>query len=354
MEEKSFWKDGYCVIRKIYNVQDHRVRCLKAHPPKFVDMSLHSYLKEESASMTCDLQVPGAPFFCDDRECMKVHQRLCPIIGNIVNRQLLPTYCYGRLYNQGSILKPHTDRSACQISASLCVGTDSGKGWLFWLVNLQGEKKSLDLSPGDAVLYMGNLIHWREPADETVQNQTQLFFHYVEDSWPSSDCVGDVTIVGNCMCCKEFITEYPLRACFGCRRLQCAACSELCPKKNFHLLFPNIACYEEEEPHVCFAAHLGGSHRMQVITDPEGFTKEAKEKYHVDMSLLQEQLTHHPRSVCQGCRRTPIIGTRFHCLDCGDDLCQSCISKNKHVEGHQFHEFPYPWVNSMPEPARFK
>ena len=40
-------------------------------------------------------------------------------VANLVSEMVLPTYTYARIYKNGSVLKKHTDRPACEISLSV-------------------------------------------------------------------------------------------------------------------------------------------------------------------------------------------------------------------------------------------
>ena len=40
---------------------------------------------------------------------------------------------------------------------------------------------------------------------------------------------------------------------------------------------------------------------------------------------------------CDGCRASPLVGTRWKCSQCYDfDLCFSCYMSNQHSESHKF------------------
>ena len=90
---------------------------------------------------------------------------LSETIEKVTQKKLCPTYSYTRLYTHGEILKPHTDRPACQYSVTINFGGDP------WPI-LFGKKNRNDLddgysllneitmNPGDGVVYMGEeLVH---------------------------------------------------------------------------------------------------------------------------------------------------------------------------------------------------
>lgn len=116
---------------------------------------------------------------------------LQPLIEKSIDAQLLPTYSYYRVYKKGDILKPHTDRHACEVSVSIAFGWPNSEVWPFKLANkkeyLHQEAFSLSvdepyisvlLNPGDALVYAGPLVkHWRDPLESAAY--VQAFFHYV-------------------------------------------------------------------------------------------------------------------------------------------------------------------------------
>lgn len=99
-------------------------------------------------------------------------------ISDTVGKTLFPTYSYCRVYLNGAEMRPHTDRPACEISLSLCVGGDP------WALNF--ESGPITLNPGSGVLYPGlELVHWRERFLGT--QCTQIFLHWVDANGPYAD-----------------------------------------------------------------------------------------------------------------------------------------------------------------------
>jgi hypothetical protein len=95
--------------------------------------------------------------------------------------KLYPTYSYARLYSFGDELKKHTDRPACEISATVTLGFEGD----VWSIYMDGKK--VDMAVGDAVLYKGmDVEHWREVYTEG-QWQAQVFLHYVDADGKHAD-----------------------------------------------------------------------------------------------------------------------------------------------------------------------
>lgn len=131
-------------------------------------------------------------------------EQLTPHFEQASGKKLYPTYAYARLYAPGEELKIHTDRSACEISATLTLGfngdvwpiyvgdyTDAGQGREVTIED--GSTKYLTneaeiiMSAGDAVLYRGmNKAHWRNPYKEGNW-QAQVFLHYVDADGPHAE-----------------------------------------------------------------------------------------------------------------------------------------------------------------------
>jgi hypothetical protein len=91
--------------------------------------------------------------------------------------KLLPTYAFWRMYTKFADLKKHSDRPSCEISVTVNIGGD-GTSWPFLV-----DKSSIDLKPGDAVLYLGcEVEHWRDEFQGDWFAQT--FLHYVDAEGP--------------------------------------------------------------------------------------------------------------------------------------------------------------------------
>ena len=111
----------------------------------------------------------------------KLLEDLLPHFEKHCGKRLYPTYSYARLYEPGEELKIHSDRPACEISATVTLGFDGE----VWSIYMAGNK--VDMQVGDAVLYRGMEIeHWREKYTEG-QWQAQVFLHYVDADGPHAD-----------------------------------------------------------------------------------------------------------------------------------------------------------------------
>jgi predicted 2-oxoglutarate/Fe(II)-dependent dioxygenase YbiX len=130
-------------------------------------------------------------------------EQLTPHFEKASGKRLYPTYAYARLYEPGDELKIHTDRPACEISATVTLGFEGGV-WPIYVgdcieagqgreVTIQDgsikhltNEREIKMGVGDAVLYRGmEKVHWREPYKEGKW-QAQVFLHYVDADGPHS------------------------------------------------------------------------------------------------------------------------------------------------------------------------
>jgi hypothetical protein len=154
------------------------------HIPNFIS-------KEEANSLASKLieysKLPGSPMVGDEQApnslakynflpFVKLLVRKIHDVSKILQEDVLPTYTYVRIYSHGEVLKRHRDRPACEISITLNLKKDTE--WPIWFQKPNGEEISLELSQGDAVMYLGEIAdHWRNVYQG--QEHVQLFLHYV-------------------------------------------------------------------------------------------------------------------------------------------------------------------------------
>jgi hypothetical protein len=162
----SFERDGYTVARGVFDQAS-----LKIYTTYALMLQANNYFGTRE----------GRQGFYDRyadllMESMLLH--LQPALEQATGLSLLPTYSYLRIYETGAVLSKHTDRHACEISASLTIGYDAPEPWPLHLES-NGQPRSITLEPGDMLLYKGREIpHWREQFDGRYW--IQAFFHYVD------------------------------------------------------------------------------------------------------------------------------------------------------------------------------
>jgi|TARA_R100001086_G_scaffold233687_1_gene155461 alkylated DNA repair dioxygenase AlkB len=101
--------------------------------------------------------------------------------------KLKPTYCYNRIYLPGANLEKHTDREACEISASITLNYSYANLSYKWPLCM-GEKPII-IEKGDAVIYKGcEIEHWRPVFNEENPSwHHQAFIHYIDLNGPYKD-----------------------------------------------------------------------------------------------------------------------------------------------------------------------
>ena len=146
-----------------------------------------------------DPQAKGAPSFYGDREMWKLQFKAMRKIEDVTGFKLYPTYNYFRIYNKNSYLKPHIDRNACEVSASINLGYDGDYIWDLWIEDKDGKPFCAHLEPGDALIYLGcERLHWRQDADDRVICQSQLFIHFVKQDGKNTNEILDWSITNRC------------------------------------------------------------------------------------------------------------------------------------------------------------
>ena len=143
-----------------------------------------------------DQQIPGAYSKYGDWVMEALLMFMIPIMKAKTGLELIPTYSYTRLYENGNILRRHKARPSCEGSTTLHLGGDewpifldpSGQDFVvdeYKNIHKPGAPKGVrvDLKIGDMLIYSGcELEHWREPFEGKVCSQ--VFLHYNHANGP--------------------------------------------------------------------------------------------------------------------------------------------------------------------------
>ncbi len=107
-------------------------------------------------------------------------EALRPRIERFTQLKLIPTYSYYRVYTTGDELKSHTDRPACEVSVSLCLGYDYQGSNYQWALTMGPSE--LAQEPGSGVIYRGLEVPHSRPKMAAPEGSwhAQVFLHYVE------------------------------------------------------------------------------------------------------------------------------------------------------------------------------
>lgn len=127
---------------------------------------------------------------------------MTPSMEELTGEQLLPTYCYFRLYRKDDICRVHSDRPSCEHSLSLTLGYSDELPWPLEVssrpieqpVERADEAFALDepvtavpMAVGDAVLYRGvHRAHGRTTPNPNRWS-AHLFLHWVGRDGPYAD-----------------------------------------------------------------------------------------------------------------------------------------------------------------------
>ena len=183
------------------------------HVRGFLDIGnckqLSSILKRETEqSGNYDSQCSKSKSIKNNMTFDKLLVDLLPYFEKEIGLKLLPTYSYARLYQPGEVLKIHSDRPACEISATLTLDFDGDPWPIFMgkqsdvptntyrldsennLIYVKNDSKiSMDI--GDVVIYKGcDVLHWRDEYREGKW-QAQVFLHYVDANGPNKEWIYD-------------------------------------------------------------------------------------------------------------------------------------------------------------------
>lgn len=114
-------------------------------------------------------------------------EKLTPQIEQATGLNLWPTLSFYYTYKNRNELKPHKDRSSCEIVAGLCIGVDpafkASKGTWPLVLNCSGKTERIDVQEGDLLIFKGHETeHWREPFQGTWF--VSAIFGYVNQQGP--------------------------------------------------------------------------------------------------------------------------------------------------------------------------
>jgi len=122
---EEFARDVYTVVRSVLAGSERHFHW--------------NYVSSRFGGIVCpegDIQVPGTPAAYGDFVTKGLLKRLQPVVEGHVGLARYPSYSYLRFYKNGDRLKKHTDRPACEISTTLCLGYRPEQPWAIWLERL--------------------------------------------------------------------------------------------------------------------------------------------------------------------------------------------------------------------------
>lgn len=138
-------------------------------------IDLMNLLKDHSMYMVDDddilgINVPGYYGIFNS-----IQLKILPKIEKVFNIELIPTFNHSRIYRNGSILKKHKDRPACEYSLTINLYQEKGI-WPIYMKDKDSQAE-LNLNPGDAAYYKGcEVLHWRKENKNGIGYQTFMFY----------------------------------------------------------------------------------------------------------------------------------------------------------------------------------
>lgn len=136
-----------------------------------------------------DSQVPTATSVSHEIIFETILEKIWPYLEVIVGEELMPTYAYARLYNNGHVLAKHTDRPACEVSMTIQLGRSHHYSWPIFIGGYR-----YDLAEGDGIVYKGcEVEHWRNECDGPKDYYSgQVFLHFVRKNGACTNEIGDI------------------------------------------------------------------------------------------------------------------------------------------------------------------
>ena len=93
--------------------------------------------------------------------------------------RLAVSYCYGiRVYQRGTFLYIHVDRSTHVISSAICIDSRLDSRWPLHLETVDGTVSQIDLAPGELVFYEGTRLAHGRPYPLQGDYYAAIFVHY--------------------------------------------------------------------------------------------------------------------------------------------------------------------------------
>lgn len=192
---ESYRTKGYALIQQLFQPIMLQIFHGKMHQ----DLKLNQ--SQAFVSNTPLLTKPSLEVYSRQYVPMSTfHWGLTPIVAEVAGCELLPTYAYFRIYQQGDVCLVHSDREACEHSVSLTLESAEQKPWALSIETRRLQERepvtpdfngqeftSLPMQAGDAVIYRG--VDHRHGRVEPNPNRwsAHLFMHWVDANGPYAD-----------------------------------------------------------------------------------------------------------------------------------------------------------------------
>ena len=210
----KFDQNNYIIIREVVDskVCDFVYTYFKNKSQVAEWIWKHKKTDKEYWGYFFDPQAPGSYSHYGDIVMETLLESCATVIEKAIDKKILPTYSYARLYTKGNTLERHKDRFSCEISTTMNLGGDE---WAIYIepnpnvggyikeekvkvynegkledmmVYQEGKTKGVEviLKPGDMMIYKGHMCeHWREKFTGDLCGQ--VFFHYNDANTKGAD-----------------------------------------------------------------------------------------------------------------------------------------------------------------------
>ena len=177
---------GTVAVDTDYDVSGHTTIRGLVGPELVRHLADYTAVLRDSGGLEVDDQVPGSLRRYGAPGFDALLASCAPAVSARTGRNLLPTYSFVRVYGRGQELMAHRDRPECEHSVTLHLASSEPEPWPIWLRDAGSDPVSVDLRPGDALVYRGDrLLHWRDRLDG--EWFMQVFLHYVDADGPFAD-----------------------------------------------------------------------------------------------------------------------------------------------------------------------
>jgi hypothetical protein len=160
---ETFEKNNYIVVRNI--LDPYLVQFLASYAKSVREGQAGEFVRD-TTSLNCHGDA------CSDVVLYSLRSKIEELTG----LELLPTYSFTRIYQNGDKVGRHKDGPQNQVSCTMCVARDD-VDWPLGFSDGTTEGQVV-MEPGDGVIYRGYMLdHWREKFEG--QNQVQIIGGYV-------------------------------------------------------------------------------------------------------------------------------------------------------------------------------
>ena len=135
----DFEKNGYLIARDFFD--NNTITLLQTYfdfKYRIINFSEENRInanKSIASAAEVDGDIASSFSFYGDHLIEAIHLKYGQKVSELIRMSLSPTYTYTRIYEKGDSLLPHTDRPACEVSATCPIRTSEGLPSTIFLSN---------------------------------------------------------------------------------------------------------------------------------------------------------------------------------------------------------------------------